>query len=180
MMVRSDLEPRPSEERSSSCGASDSGKLPSRLLVCPLSPKYIFILLLFVANGATSASANRRLRAGLCFIHFRTSSGGFAAPVRSEHRSESVKFPQDRCWGMRGAPGRKWPKSHVWMNKRRESDGSAAEMEENTLPGATCKCLLTAPFEKLHACSVTYVLYHVLKRFNTCGQHQLYSCVSHF
>lgn len=49
------------------------------------------------------------------------------------------------------------------MDKREESEGIAAEMEENTLPGATCKSLLTcivcfgkknpAPSMLRHACA---------------------------
>lgn len=75
-----------------------------------------------------------------------TFSGGF--PVRFAQDIGSPQFPPPpphSAWGgMRGLPERNSRNSHVWMDKRAESEGIAAEMEGNTLPGAPRKSVFSS------------------------------------
>ena len=127
-----------------SCGVSE--KLPSSTPP-PAFPNTYF--------SVTSLRRSHHQQAGywlgfVCFLScFSGLSGRFSrrvflAAVRSgsghigvQTVSDSTKFPPfHSAWGMRGRADKN---SHVWMNKRAESDAIAAEMEENTLPGSTCK-----------------------------------------
>lgn len=63
------------------------------------------------------------------------------------------KFPPHSAWGMSWLPRRKCRNSHVWINKRIESEGIAAQMEENTLPATTCK----SSRHSQHDCFAIYV-----------------------
>ena len=127
-----------------------------------------------------------------------TRGGAFISPGSGSFRTSGAtgvtrpSFPPRSARGM--SPGRKSRNSHVWMNKGAESEGTAAGMEENTLPGATCKCLPESWMcvvvkkkerkkekETLHLCFVIHVLSHVLTaRVATMSWGcWLHSCMAH-
>lgn len=123
----------------------------------------------FWSNAATSALSNRLILSGflsLSLFFYATRAlgldswfflpGSFRTFVATGVTRPSFS-PHHSAWGMRGVPERKRRNSHVWMNKRAESEGITADMEENTLSGATCKSRLG----KAYVCFVIHVLCHI-------------------
>lgn len=144
------------------------------------TPSDTFLLNFSQEQPPVCLSVGRLVHAGFCFCSISRSvwahwtlSGGFPARFVQEWLDPPPP-PFITAWGMRGLSERKSRNSHVWMNKRIESDGIAAEMEENTLPAATCKSCL--PFELSMSCflkkcrnalsfmSICHIVTSVLKR----------------
>lgn len=144
-------------EPSISCGVSESEKLPSLLLL--LLPAFSLSQIppdtsFFILNSYQRQQPvpPPTCRHWLVFSSFSfsvnldsTRGGAFISPGSGSFRTSGAtgvtrpSFPPRSARGM--SPGRKSRNSHVWMNKGAESEGTAAGMEENTLPRTTCKCL---------------------------------------
>lgn len=180
-MVQSDPEP---SERSSARAehqlwcVGETSLLPPLLvflLQIPLETgiffSFLFFLSLYIisfgASAATGTSLNRLVPTDSCLLFYPfyfwpiwTLSGGFPALVL---KAAGVTRPSFPPFCLRNE--RKSRNSHVWMNKRPESEGTDAGMEEITLPEATCKSALiplSCLKKKMHECFVIHVLYHIV------------------
>lgn len=105
----------------------------------------------FPPPGRSHSHSCLRQQAGawlcICFFYYYISSffslvyrdrGFLPGSPRTSGRLSSPRHTHS-AWGMRGLPERNSRNSHVWMDKRIESEATAAEMEENTLPDAPSK-----------------------------------------